>query len=586
MGMTARIKQLHTFLEQNIRLRWLILLIYVVSLCFIGYYHEPWHDEAQAWLIARDDSLWHLITYTTHLEGHPPLWHLLLMPFAKMGVPFELGLKSVNIFICAGAMYLLIIKSPLSWYWRFLLPFSYFMFYQFGIVSRTYSLSMFALMLAAYYYPHKDTKPWHEAGALMLLSGSQAYSMMIACGIALAWFWDIVKNTKAVEGSLSWHSLWTNKGCQALLGLLMVALFWAYTMIPLRETAFMSLETTKRGSFWENMFFCIFLMPAQLFCQYDVKDVVYDQSFSFFLLNMHKYLEMDVSYGFYAYVIFLQNIIQYLYGPLVQLVVGYISFAMGCGLLFILPEIFFFILGSLVFLRLHHIGILACFYVFILWQFYTFPAVKWQDFENKFRKKFTTVREYNFIKGIIYLIFAGILLINLSWSIKDSLAEIKVPYDVSRDVVTFIRANHMEGLRLWVPWKYTADGSRVAIGSFAINAYFDKPYIENLNGGFTPQYGFLEYKMWDKESFEANLRKLGPPDICFGNTDVEKIFSQKIEYVPVHRFDYYQLQKLHVNMGSSFLYLRNDLLRQYPELHPLTKEQMEAPLLHSSVVAQ
>src|SRR5574344_2971456 len=107
--------KINTFLENNKKIAWLIWLFYVIFLCIVSYYHEPWHDEGQAWLIARDDSLWHLLTYTTHLEGHPPLWFMCLMPFAKMGMPFELGLKAVNIFFCSAAMYLLIKKSPLSW---------------------------------------------------------------------------------------------------------------------------------------------------------------------------------------------------------------------------------------------------------------------------------------------------------------------------------------------------------------------------------------------------------------------------------------------------------------------------------------
>ena len=49
-------------------------------------YHEIWRDEAQAWLIARDTPLKDLFSVLKH-EGHPAGWFLLLMPFAKAGLP-------------------------------------------------------------------------------------------------------------------------------------------------------------------------------------------------------------------------------------------------------------------------------------------------------------------------------------------------------------------------------------------------------------------------------------------------------------------------------------------------------------------
>ena len=35
--------------------------------------HEPWFDEAQAWVIARDNSLKDILFFIPHYEGHPPL---------------------------------------------------------------------------------------------------------------------------------------------------------------------------------------------------------------------------------------------------------------------------------------------------------------------------------------------------------------------------------------------------------------------------------------------------------------------------------------------------------------------------------
>ena len=49
--------------------------------------HENWRDEAQAWLLARDLSIPELFEQMSY-EGHPCLWHLLLMPLVRLGLPY------------------------------------------------------------------------------------------------------------------------------------------------------------------------------------------------------------------------------------------------------------------------------------------------------------------------------------------------------------------------------------------------------------------------------------------------------------------------------------------------------------------
>ena len=62
-------------------------------------FHEPWFDEAQSWAIARSGTIKEILFEIPHYEGHPPLWHLILVPFAKLGAPYELSLAAVNIFL-------------------------------------------------------------------------------------------------------------------------------------------------------------------------------------------------------------------------------------------------------------------------------------------------------------------------------------------------------------------------------------------------------------------------------------------------------------------------------------------------------
>lgn len=56
------------------RLHCIALAAYVIVVATVMCFHEPWFDEAQAWLIARDCSWREMILERPHYEGHPPLW--------------------------------------------------------------------------------------------------------------------------------------------------------------------------------------------------------------------------------------------------------------------------------------------------------------------------------------------------------------------------------------------------------------------------------------------------------------------------------------------------------------------------------
>lgn len=75
--------------------QWVVLAVHVVVVITVMCFHEPWFDGAQSWLMARDCS-WHdLLLVRPHYEGHPPLWWLLLAIPARLGVPYEWGIKSI-----------------------------------------------------------------------------------------------------------------------------------------------------------------------------------------------------------------------------------------------------------------------------------------------------------------------------------------------------------------------------------------------------------------------------------------------------------------------------------------------------------
>mgnify|MGYP006902726640 FL=1 len=123
----------------SLRARILTFAAYLSVIIIVMCFHEPWFDEAQSWLIARDSSFADLLTLRPHYEGHPPLWTLLLSIPAKTGVPYEIGLKGVQLLCAALLGGWLIFRAPFSRLAIILLPFTYFFCFQYGVTAVSYT---------------------------------------------------------------------------------------------------------------------------------------------------------------------------------------------------------------------------------------------------------------------------------------------------------------------------------------------------------------------------------------------------------------------------------------------------------------
>ena len=78
-----------TYIKKKLTFKNIILLIYIIFTLIITLHHEPWRDEAQSWLIAKNLNILEIINQMKY-EGHPCLWHLILLPFAKLNFPYKI----------------------------------------------------------------------------------------------------------------------------------------------------------------------------------------------------------------------------------------------------------------------------------------------------------------------------------------------------------------------------------------------------------------------------------------------------------------------------------------------------------------
>lgn len=161
-------------------------------------HHEPWADESQSWLLARDLDLKTLWFHELRYNGTPGLWHTILWiaqhwfhaPYAAMGVIGGL---------CAAAGVAFILwQSPFPRPLSYLLVYSYFLVYQYAVVARSYNLLPVLVFAAAYFYQDRR-RPVRMAAVLILLANVAFHGTLLAASLGLCYLIEAFKEWRRLS---------------------------------------------------------------------------------------------------------------------------------------------------------------------------------------------------------------------------------------------------------------------------------------------------------------------------------------------------------------------------------------------------
>ncbi len=168
------------------------ILIFILWCVFslIGlFHHELWRDETQVWCLVRDMNFTELFA-ATRIEGHPILWYLLVLPFAKLGLPVE-SMQFLSFALIGSAVAFMLLKSPFSILEKTLVALSAGMLYFLPAIARNYALIPLAIFLVAHLYQQRSEKPYKYALSLIFLS--QTHILMFAFSALLFIFFAVEK---------------------------------------------------------------------------------------------------------------------------------------------------------------------------------------------------------------------------------------------------------------------------------------------------------------------------------------------------------------------------------------------------------
>lgn len=167
-----------------------LLAVYAIVNMIFLILHEPWRDEAQAWVIARELSPIGIIQQMA-VEGHPCLWHFIIMPFAKLGFPY-ITINIISYIIMLIAAVLLVFKAPFGNFVKAFILFSPLFTYYLSVIARSYCLIPLFLVLLAIFYEKRFEKPIIYGLLLGLIVQTNIIIIGLPAVMSAIWMFEII----------------------------------------------------------------------------------------------------------------------------------------------------------------------------------------------------------------------------------------------------------------------------------------------------------------------------------------------------------------------------------------------------------
>lgn len=165
---------------------------YVVAVFIAVAHHEPWADEAQSWLVARDLPYWKMIFSQMRYENSPGLWQTLLwLAQHVFHAPYS-AMNYIGAALAAAGAAVLIFCAPFPRLVRYLMCSSYYAAYQYAVVARPYVMLLLFGGLAAIFYRRRAPIRLAIAIAIALLCGTAVHGAIIAAAITLGAAWHVI----------------------------------------------------------------------------------------------------------------------------------------------------------------------------------------------------------------------------------------------------------------------------------------------------------------------------------------------------------------------------------------------------------
>ena len=468
---------------------------------------------------------------------------MILVPFAKLGAPYELSLSIISLIFSGTAISLIIWKAPFPRIIRLLLPFTYFFFYQYGVIARPYCVMMLVFVLLALNWHRRNTHPGIYTVLLMLLCLTSAYGIVIAGGLAIAWIIEIWNFQNIREFA---RNLMKNKKLLFLLMLLLFALLLIMEIMPREDTFATNHMSRSMGSNFVNyLLYMLLALPAEvsmtsIYVEYQLLKNV-ELPFSILMPTCL------IGCIFWGVVICWGKTKQTLW----TLIIPYLFFALFSAIVYIYP---------------HHIGIAL--FVFMFW-FWINCKVK----TNLPRPSSLLASPKTTITNVLTILGSMAVVISLCWNVSSCVQDVLSGYAIGRNEAAFIKKHGLDNYRIMVGWEVFYDEEEENIIGMDINhcicadnvaPYFEHNIFFNFNNG-EDSLNFSNHKSASEEYTASCLAqwKEQPPDVLFMSPRLDLVYDNtKLildNYKLVYLESYNRVWKGFPNYSRARIYVKSKL---------------------------
>lgn len=159
-----------------------------------------WRDELQAWLIARDSATLSDLLRNLKYEGHPALWHLLLMLLKNISHSPE-AMQFLHVAISTATVFVFVKYSPFTKIQKLLFSFGYYSFFEYSIISRNYGIGILLIFIFCTIYKSRYKHAFWIGVSLFLLSHVNVFGLIVVIAVSSAMIVDFFHSRNRYDTS-------------------------------------------------------------------------------------------------------------------------------------------------------------------------------------------------------------------------------------------------------------------------------------------------------------------------------------------------------------------------------------------------
>lgn len=176
---------MQTFLDAKLEKKFLFccFVLFLALNAVLLLIHEPWRDEVHAWLMAKNMSITELIAFSGY-EGHPVLWHIMLMPLAKLGGGIWL-MNCLSYLLVSIAAYIFVFRTKFFTIGKVVILFTVPFLYIYSSIARNYCIVLLCVMVISAIYQRRYEIPFLYSIVITLLIFSHALAWGMVAGLTI-----------------------------------------------------------------------------------------------------------------------------------------------------------------------------------------------------------------------------------------------------------------------------------------------------------------------------------------------------------------------------------------------------------------